>query len=93
LCARTARNPDCLREGLRQPLGRNGEQQKEFAMSDTSDKTQRGVAYAGAVLLSQLNRLLTEAKKLEDAKEDFLHALSDDHKEERAPTVERNRAS
>lgn len=47
-------------------------------MTDASDKARRGVGYAGAVLLSQLNRLLMEAEKLADAKDGFLDALSED---------------
>ena len=47
-------------------------------MSDTSNKARHSVGYAGAVLLRQLNRLLTEAEKLGDAKSSFLEALSED---------------
>ena len=50
-------------------------------MSDTSHKARHGVGYAGAVLLRQLNRLLTEAEKLGDAKSDFLDALSADSRD------------
>ena len=47
-------------------------------MSDRSNEARHSVGYTGAVLLRQLNRLLTEAEKLGDAKNDFLDALSAD---------------
>ena len=63
-------------------------------MNDTSDKPRRGVGYAGAVLLSQLNRLLTEAEKLADAKNGFLDALSEDsHNEAREQPAHNEQAT
>ena len=47
-------------------------------MSDRANEARHGVGYTGAVLLRQLDRLLTEAEKLGDAKNDFLDALSAD---------------